>query len=100
MAMSVSTSSASAFPALQFVWKKGANSQSPLTNLVQATGPNIDSSCSDTTACRWGDYSGASPDPAATGAAGTIWLANQYNFASSTSADTDWRTWVFGVRLG
>jgi hypothetical protein len=98
MAMSVSTSSASTFPALQFVWKKGANSQSPLTNLVQATGPNIDSSCSDTTACRWGDYSGASPDPAATGTAGTVWLANQYNFASGTSSDTDWRTWVFGVR--
>jgi hypothetical protein len=97
MAMSVSTSSASAFPALQFVWKNGANGQSPLTKLVQATGPSVDFSCSDTSACRWGDYSGASPDPGATGTTGIVWLANQYNVASGTSSDTDWRTRVFGV---
>jgi hypothetical protein len=98
MAMSVSTSSATTYPALAFVWKNGANAQSPLTSLVAATGPNVDSSCSDTAACRWGDYSGASPDPAATGSVGTVWLANQYNVASGTSSDTDWRTRVFGVR--
>jgi hypothetical protein len=98
MAMSVSTSSASSFPALQLVWKKGANPQSPLTRLVQATGPSVDFSCSDTTPCRWGDYSGARPDPSATGTAGLVWLANQYNVASSTASDTDWRTRVFAVR--
>jgi hypothetical protein len=98
MAMSVSTSSATSYPALQLVWKKGANAQSPLTALVQATGASVDSSCSDTSACRWGDYSGASPDPAATGTSGMVWLANQYNVASATSSDTDWRTRVFGVR--
>jgi hypothetical protein len=98
MAMSVSTSSAGTFPAIQFLSKKGANSQSPLTTLIQATGPNVDSSCSDTSACRWGDYSGASPDPAPTGTTGTVWLANQYNVASSTSSDTDWRTRMFGVK--
>jgi hypothetical protein len=99
MAMSVSTSSATTYPALQFVWKKGGAAQSPLTNLVQASGPNVDSSCSDTSPCRWGDYSGASPDPAATGTVGTVWLANQYNVASASS-ETDWRTRVFGVRPG
>jgi hypothetical protein len=98
MAMSVSTSSGATFPALQFIWKQGANAQSPLTNLSQATGPNVDSSCSDTSPCRWGDYSGASPDPAATGSVGTVWLSNQTNVASSTSSDTDWRTRVFGVK--
>ena len=71
--------------------------ESPLTTLVQATGPNVDNSCSDTSPCRWGDYSGASPDPAATGTVGKIWLANQYNVASATTSDTDWRTWLFGV---
>jgi hypothetical protein len=99
MAMSVSTSSAATYPAIQLVWKKGGAAQSPLTNLVQATGPNVDTSCSDTSPCRWGDYSGASPDPTATGTVGTVWLANQYNVAS-TSSDTDWRTRVFGVRPG
>jgi hypothetical protein len=98
MAMSVSTSSAGSFPAVHFVWKKGGSVQSPLTALVQATGPSVDYSCSDTAPCRWGDYSGASPDPAATGTTGTVWLANQYNFASATASDTDWRTRVFGVR--
>jgi hypothetical protein len=98
MAMSVSTSSAGTFPAIGFLWKKGANSQSPLTTLVQATGTNVDSSCSTTTPCRWGDYSGASPDPSATGTTGTVWLANQYNVSSGSSSDTDWRTRVFGVK--
>jgi hypothetical protein len=98
MAMSVSTSSAGTFPAIGFLWKKGANSQSPLTTLVQATGTNVDSSCSTTTACRWGDYSGASPDPSATGTTGTVWLANQYNVSSGSSSDTDWRTRIFGVK--
>jgi hypothetical protein len=27
-----------------------------------------------------------------------VWLANQYNVASSTSSDTDWRTRMFGVK--
>jgi hypothetical protein len=100
MAMSVNTSSATTYPALQVVWKQGAGAQSPLTSLVQSAGPSVDSSRSDTSACRWGDYSGASPDPAATGAVGTVWLSNQYNVASGTPSDTDWRTRVFGVRPG
>jgi hypothetical protein len=98
MAMSVSASSAATFPAISILWKKGANNQSPLTTLVQATGTNVDSSCSTTTPCRWGDYSGASPDPSATGTTGTVWLANQYNVVSGTSSDTDWRTRIFGVK--
>ncbi len=97
MAMSVSTSSAAAYPAIQLVWKHGTAAQSALTNLVQATGPNVDLSCSNTSACRWGDYSGASPDPAATGSVGKVWLANQYNQAGGTTSSTAWRTWVFGV---
>jgi hypothetical protein len=96
MAMSVSTSSATSYPAIQFVSKSGASAQSPLTNLVQASGPNIDFSCDSSTPCRWGDYSGASPDPAATGA-GKVWLANQYNLAGGTTSSATWRTWLFGV---
>jgi hypothetical protein len=94
MAMSVSTSSAGAYPAIQFVWKPGAGPQSALTNLVQSGGPDVDFSCSP---CRWGDYSGASPDPAATGTAGTVWLANQYNLANGSTSSTAWRTWIFAV---
>lgn len=95
MAMSVSTSSTSSYPAIQFVWKNGAGAQSALSNLVQSGGPNVDFSC---TPCRWGDYSGASPDPAGTGGSGTVWLANQYNLANGDASSTAWRTWVFAVK--
>ncbi len=95
MAMSVSTSSTSSYPAIQFLWKNGASPQSALSNLVQSGGPNVDFSCSP---CRWGDYSGASPDPAASGSTGTVWLANQYNLANGSASSTAWRTWVFAVK--
>jgi hypothetical protein len=97
MAMSVSTSSATTYPAIQFVWKHGASAQSGLMNLVQSSGADVDLSCGSTTPCRWGDYSGASPDPAATGAVGKVWLGNQYNLAGGTTSSTAWRTWLFGV---
>jgi hypothetical protein len=93
MAMSVSTSSTSSNPAIQFVTKPAGGSQTVLKNIVQSGGPNIDFSCSP---CRWGDYSGASPDPAAT-TAGKVWLANQYNLAGGSTSGVSWRTWVFGV---
>jgi hypothetical protein len=95
MAMSVSTSSSTTYPAMQIVWKKGANATSPMKKLVQATAPSVDFSCSSTAACRWGDYSGASPDPAATGS-GRVWLANQYNLAAGRNS-TSWRTWIAAV---
>jgi hypothetical protein len=98
MAMSVSTSSATSYPAIQFVWKQGAGgAQSALTNLVQSSGADVDFSCSSTTPCRWGDYSGASPDPAATGSVGKVWLGNQYNLAGGSTSSTAWRTWLFAV---
>jgi len=99
MAMSVSTSSTTTYPAIQLVWKHGTSSQSPLTNLVQATGPDVDFSCSSGTPCRWGDYSGASPDPAAsqTGTVGRVWVGNQYNTSSGSTSSSNWRTWLAGV---
>jgi hypothetical protein len=97
MAMSVSTSSASTYPAIQFIWKHGTDAPSPLNNLVQSSGANVDFSCSTTTPCRWGDYSGASPDPAASGSVGTVWLANQYGLAGGTTSSTSWQTWLFAV---
>jgi hypothetical protein len=101
MAMSVSTSSQSSYPAIQFVWKRAGDAQSPLNNLVQSSGAAVDFSCSSTTPCRWGDYSGASPDPAAGGGSvGRVWLGNQYAIAGGTTSSTSWRTWLFGVTPG
>jgi hypothetical protein len=96
MAMSVSTSSATTYPAIQLVWKKVGNGQTGLNLLLQSPGPNVDSSCSP---CRWGDYSGATADPAApSGTAGRVWLCNQWNVNSSSTSGTDWRTWVMAVQ--
>ena len=103
MAMSVSTSSATSYPGIGFVWKSGTGPQSALSTLVQAGGANVDFSCVSTTnpqpaACRWGDYSAASPDPAAAGGSvGRVWLGNQYNLAGGTTSNSSWRTWLFAV---
>ena len=97
MAMSVSTSSRASYPAIGFVWKTGTSAQSALTTLVQSGGASIDFSCSSTTPCRWGDYSGATPDPAATGSVGKVWLANQYDLSGGTTSSTSWRSWIFAV---
>ena len=101
MAMSVSTSSQTTEPAVQFVWKHAGGPQSPLTPLVVSSGPDVDLSCASTTPCRWGDYSGASPDPAAGGGdVGRVWLGNQYNLGGGTTSTTSWRTWLFAVTPG
>jgi hypothetical protein len=101
MAMSVSTSSQSTDPAIQFVWKHAGDPQSTLDDLVQSSGPDVDLSCTSTTPCRFGDYAGASPDPAAGGGSvGRVWLGNQYNLAGGTTSSTSWRTWLFAVTPG
>jgi hypothetical protein len=100
-AMSVSTSSSTTYPAIALEWHKAGSATTPtLKTLVQSGGPNVDFTCNyngSGSPCRWGDYSGATPDPAATGTVGRVWLDNQYNVASSDSSGTDWRTWVFAV---
>lgn len=101
MAMSVSTSSQTSYPAIQFVWKHAGDAQAGLNDLVQSNGAAVDFSCSSTTPCRWGDYSGASPDPAAGGGSvGRVWLGNQYAVAGGTTSSTSWRTWLFAVTPG
>ena len=92
MVMGFNTSSSSTYPAIQMVTKRGANAQSAFTVINQATGPDVDYSCDN---CRWGDYSGASPDPGASqaGTTGTVWLSGEWNVANKNGTGTDWRTW-------
>jgi hypothetical protein len=96
-ALSVSTSSPTTYPAIRLEWKKAGGASSALTRVVQSNGPLVDFSCTSTTPCRYGDYSGTSPDPAATGPIGKVWLANQYNLASGSTSGTNWRTWILAV---
>jgi hypothetical protein len=97
MVGNVNTSSSSDYPAIQFVTKKGGNAQSLMTKVVQSTASDIDPSCFDTGTCRWGDYSGASPDPNKNATTGKVWLTNQYVVPSTDVNSTNWRTWVYGV---
>jgi hypothetical protein len=103
MVMGFNTSSAQDFSAIQMVSKVGANAQSQFVLVKQSPfGPYIDFSCNGEgrgSTCRWGDYSGASPDPAAslTGTSGKVWLSNEWNVSNGNRAFADWRTWNWGA---
>jgi hypothetical protein len=67
----------------------------------QSSGFNQDFSCEGTeTICRWGGAS-ASADPASelAGAYGNVWFTNQWNVASSSTSDVDWRTWNGSIEI-
>jgi hypothetical protein len=69
------------------------------TELQASPGVIDDFSC-QANICRWGDYAGASPDPASDTTAdhGVVWGTNAWAQASAgTSAD--WRTQNFGLRV-
>jgi hypothetical protein len=50
--------------------------------------------------CRWGDYSGASPDPGApSGTAGQVWGANQFDgVVNPSTGSANWRTQIFALK--
>jgi hypothetical protein len=51
--------------------------------------------------CRWGDYSGATPDPASPSgrATGQVGLSNQWNIPGPLpNLDPVWRTWIWIAR--
>jgi hypothetical protein len=87
MVLGFNTSSSSAYPAIQMVSKTGSHSQSAFVMVEQATTFHTDFTCKPT--CRWGDYSGATPDPAAdlSSAKGEAWLTCQLTIG------TRWNTW-------
>ena len=101
MVLGFNTSSPTAYPAIQMVSKTGTGAATAFQLVKQSAGPNVDFSC-DTfsgSPCRWGDYSGATPDPAAStsGASGTVWLANQYDKTAGNTSDVDWLTWIWSA---
>ncbi len=93
MVMGFNTSSPVDCSAIQMVSKVGTNLQSAFVLVHQSTGPNADFSCRNANSvCRWGDYSGASPDPAAT-TGGAVWLTGEWNVPNSNLDRAAWRTW-------
>jgi hypothetical protein len=82
-----STSSSTTLPADQMVSKIGTAAVSPFVLIHQSATADNDFSCTPT--CRWGDYGGATSDPAAslTGTHGEVWLTNE---AVTSALNTSW----------
>jgi hypothetical protein len=102
MAVTVDTSSSTTHVAIRYVTKIDGQAQSALTAVKQSssTYQSFDCQAAGST-CRWGDYPGAAPDPAASSSAthGIVWMANMWNAANpNAAAGPAWRTWIFRVR--
>jgi hypothetical protein len=101
MVVGFSTSSPDTYPAIQMVSKRARQLQSPFILIRQSAGPNVDFSCNVDVPCRWGDYSGATPDPASPSgrAVGRVGLTNQWNLPGpDASLGPVWRTWIWVAR--
>jgi len=99
LVLGASTSGANAYPAMQAVqWAATdatplklvpASASIPGSVIEQSQTYNYDFSCSGRqSVCRWGDYSGASPDPLG----GGVFLSNQYNVGGGSIFQAAWRT--------
>jgi streptogramin lyase len=92
MVLTFSTSSPSDCPAAAMVSKIGSGPQSGIVTVHRSPKDLLDQTC--VPICRWGDYSGALPDPAAAldAAHGRVWLVNQIALDDNGAG-----TWVWGA---
>jgi hypothetical protein len=90
MALNFNTSSTTTEPGISVVSKVGGNPQSPPVVVKASPDPLVDFRCANV--CRWGDYSGASPDPTPPTGSPRIWMANQWQ---SGVGFINWRTMNF-----
>jgi hypothetical protein len=100
MVLGFTTSSSSAFPAVQMVSKIGNNPQSGFVLLKQSPGPDEGFDCFELGKCRWGDYAGAFPDPIRPGPGaptGKVWLSNMWVTGVTDPLAATWRTWNWGA---
>ena len=88
------------------VSKLGGGPQSDFVLIKSSPGPYAGFSCSENPLvpgrCRWGDYSGAVPDPSSPkrGTEGRVWLDNQWATGQDGTAtgEAEWRTWVWRAK--
>jgi hypothetical protein len=90
MVVGFNTSSPNDYAAIQMVSKRGSQPQSNMVLVQQSLGPNIDNTCGPV--CRWGDYSGATPDPLVS-SGGMVWLSGEWNNPATDGSTVDWQTW-------
>ena len=91
MVLGFTTSSSATFPTDQMVSKIGNGAQSAFVLVHVSTTFDNNFSCSP---CRWGDYGGATPDPAVSLSApsGKVWLTQQFTTGGSRFSSGD-QTW-------
>jgi len=98
-----STSSNSTYPAIHMVSIVDGQAVSSPVLVKQSTGPDVDFSCfePDQPYCRWGDYSGATPDPASplTAGHGEVWLVNQWNLPDVNDSTPLWQTSIWNASI-
>jgi hypothetical protein len=95
MAMTFNTSSSSTHPAIKVVSKLGTAPQSAPVTVKNSPASLDDYTCS-TGLCRWGDYAGATPDPAPPSGSSRVWMVNEWVLSPSPSP-ADWGSWNFAV---
>jgi hypothetical protein len=96
MVLGFTASSSAVFPADEMVAKVGGNPQSGFVLVHSSPGNDIGFDCLQLEYCRWGDYSGATPDPAAShsGSTGRVWLTQMYATGGGPLDTTsEWGTW-------
>lgn len=95
MVMVFNSSSSTTDAKILMVSKIGAGAQSAPVLILTSPGPDKDFACASAgEVCRWGDYAAATPDPASPtgGSHGQVWLTNQWNINSTSTAQSNWRT--------
>jgi hypothetical protein len=103
MVISVDQSSASALPAIRVASKIGTKLISGLQLVATSNAADTGFDCMTNTApnlCRWGDYAGASPDPASptTGTTGRVWGTSMLAASGGSASSAGWTTRNFAVK--
>ena len=99
MVLGFTTSSLFDFPAIQMVSKISDNPQSAAVLVQQSLGADQGFDCFENPnvpgTCRWGDYAGATPDPAASPSLpnGRVWLTNEWTSPIVDPLNATWLTW-------
>jgi hypothetical protein len=97
MVLGYNTSSATEYPAVRMVSKVGTGPVSASVKVFTSPGNDQGRDCSALGgACRWGDYAGAVPDPAASLSASTgrVWLSAMTSTGGGTSSTKcEWSTY-------
>jgi hypothetical protein len=92
MVLGYTSSSPTLFPQVRMVSKVGAAPQSPEVPVKSSgtfyRGPDCIGGL-----CRWGEYAGATPDPAPVSGPSRVWLTNQFAFNPGPQPAAGWKPW-------